>query len=79
MSDLSKSQWAEIDEEFDRKIAAKDAEIERLREALKFALKRIEFYGTISDRRHFDHDLVEVYPKINSVINQQSTNMENSE
>lgn len=48
-------------------------EIDRLRAALKFARKRIEYYGTISDRRHFDHDLVEVYPKIDGALNQQTT------
>lgn len=35
MSDLSEAQWAEIDAEFERKIATRDAEIERLRAALK--------------------------------------------
>jgi len=44
------------------------AEVDRLREALKFARKRLEYYGTISDRRHFDHDLAEVYPKIDAAL-----------
>lgn len=48
-------------------------EIDRLREALKFARKRLEYYGTISHRRHFDHDLAEVYPKIDAALNQQRT------
>ena len=41
-------------------------EIIRLRAALEMARKRIVYYGTISDRRHFDHDLAEVYPKIDA-------------
>lgn len=46
-------------------------EIERLHEALKFARKRIEYYGTICERRHFDHDLAEVYPRIDAALTQQ--------
>jgi hypothetical protein len=45
------------------------SEIKRLREALALSRKRIEYYGTISDRRHFDHDLAEIYPKIDAVLN----------
>lgn len=48
--------------------AAKNAEIARLRAALEMARKRIVYYGTISDRRHFDHDLAEVYPKIDAAL-----------
>lgn len=54
-------------------ISAGADEIQRLREALKFARQRIVYYGTISDRRHFDHDLAEVYPKIDAALNQQSS------
>jgi hypothetical protein len=44
-------------------------EIKQLREALKFARNRITYYGTIADRRHFDHDLAEIYPKIDAALN----------
>lgn len=59
--------WGEIHDAAD--------EIERLREALKFARKRLEYYGTISHRRHFDHDMAEVYPKIDAALNQQETKL----
>lgn len=48
-------------------------ENERLREALKFARKRIEYYGTMVARRHFDHDLAEVYPRIDAALNNQQS------
>lgn len=54
-----------------RQAEAAEADAERLREALKFARKRIEYYGTMVDRRHFDHDLAEVYPRIDAALNQQ--------
>lgn len=44
------------------------SEANRLREALVLARKRIEYYGTISDRRHFDHDLAKVFPKIDDAL-----------
>jgi hypothetical protein len=46
----------------------KAARIEALETALRLARKRIEYYGSISDRRHFDHDLAEVYPKIDAAL-----------
>lgn len=49
----------------------RDQMIRDLRAALKCARKRLEYYGTISDRRHFDHDLAEIYPKIDAALNQQ--------
>ena len=55
-----------------RQAEAAEAQVERLREALEFARKRLVYYGTISDRQHFDHDLAEVYPKIDAALNQQS-------
>ena len=42
--------------------------VEALEAALRFARKRIVYYGSISDRRHFDHDLAEVYPKIDAAL-----------
>ncbi len=45
------------------------ARIKELRSVLMFVRKRLEYYGTISDRRHFDHDLAEVYPKIEAALN----------
>lgn len=45
-----------------------NGKLERLRAALELARKRIEHYGAISDRRHFDHDLAEVYPKIDAAL-----------
>ena len=41
MGDLSEAQWAEIDDAFDRKIEAKDAEIARLRGAIRWALGEV--------------------------------------
>jgi len=40
--------------------------IEALEAALRLARKRLEYYGAISARRHFDHDLAEVYPQIDA-------------
>jgi hypothetical protein len=59
--------------DYDRTTAAKDMveaadRIEALEAALRFSRKRLEYYGTISDRRHFDHDLAEVYPKIDAAL-----------
>lgn len=48
-----------------RKVAVEN---ERLRAALEMARRRIVYYGTISDRRHFDHDLAEVYPTIDAAL-----------
>lgn len=39
-----------------------------LLKALKLARKRLEYYGQISDRRHFDHDLKEIFPVIDAAL-----------
>jgi hypothetical protein len=54
-------QWVKRDDD-------KSARIEALENVLRLARKRIEYYGSISDRRHFDHDLAEVYPKIDAAL-----------
>jgi len=39
-----------------------------LAEALKFARRRIAYYGAIGPRQHFDHDMAEIYPKIDAAL-----------
>ena len=48
--------------------ATSQARIAALEAALRVARKRLEYYGAISDRRHFDHDLAEVYPQIDAAL-----------
>lgn len=48
------------------------ADVERLRKILDFARRRIEYYGQISARHHFEHDLREVLPRINAVLDSSS-------
>lgn len=49
-------------------------EHERLRKALELARKRIEYYGQTGHRRHFDHDMAEIFPAIDSALSHGSSN-----
>lgn len=49
-------------------VRALEAERGGLRKALILARKRIVYYGTISERRHFNHDLAEIFPVIDAAL-----------
>lgn len=55
----------------DSQPASSQARIRELEKALELARKRIEYYGTIGHRRHFDHDLVEIFPKIDAALSRK--------
>ncbi len=49
-------------------IAEMTDQLASARKALDLARKRIEYYGAIGPRRHFDHDVTEIFPKIDAVL-----------